>query len=254
MMLEPGCRAGSAISPSPPAGRCSSSAGRWRSSSGRGQGLERPLALRPRPGRLRFEVVAPSVKALPVCSREQRRDPPAELGMGVEAGADRGAADRQLAAAAGPLRSARHAVLDLRRPAAELLAEPIGVASIRCVRPVLTTASTPRAFVGDARRCAKAGSRARHVEQRRHVDRGRGSRRCCSGPCSRGRWDARASEATRSRGGRSPRWRSCWSWSRSGLEDVDREVRIVAAVSDLERRRSIASAIGASRSPSSRFA
>ena len=75
-------------------------------------------------GALRLEVVLRLPELRPGEVRQLARHPRAELGMGVQPGADRGAADGQLAQPRQRRLDALDRQLDLARVAAELLTEP----------------------------------------------------------------------------------------------------------------------------------
>ena len=125
MMLKPGCRAGSSISPSPASGpefiqrkslaifmRLTASVLSWPESSTaaswRAQTLEKVIA---------------GANGRPVFSAQHRGDACREFRMGVDAGADGRAALGELVETREGRLDAGHAVPDLLRPAAELLAQ-----------------------------------------------------------------------------------------------------------------------------------
>ena len=154
-------------------------------------------------------------------ARSSSTTPRGEPVRGVEPGADGRAADRQLA------QPRQHVPAAARRRTRACVAHPpaswpsvIGTASMRCVRPALTTSAQSSARRRSAR--GEVLQRGDHV-----VGQGLGR-----GDVDRGREDVvaalrgvdvvvRVHRATRGaawRGWRSPRWRSCSSWcpTRSG--------------------------------------
>ncbi len=173
MMLDPGWRSGRWISASPVVGPDDSQ----RRSL---QILVRPTAIvRSTPDSSTSESRVPcaskwlraSVNSCPVSPRQRRDHRGREAGRGVDAGADGGAAEGELADAgeygAESLCGVRHASRRSRRTPGPSIT---GVASIRCVRPALTSPANSVALAdSDASSWpARAAGRRRRRGSRRH--------------------------------------------------------------------------------------
>ena len=181
-------------------------------------GLERARGLDERvAGGLRLEGVGRAPRSSrPVSRRELVAHARGELGVRVQAGADRGAAERDLADAAERCLDPRDPLAHLRRVAAELLAEgdrhgvhQVRAAGLDDVVELLGLRLERRRRAGRAPGAGRSSARRARRGARR-----RGRRRSTTGRCSRRRSGARP----RRRARRSPRSRSC-SWtcpSRSG--------------------------------------
>ena len=120
----------------------------------RGQRLERAVGVHQRVvGGERLELVGRGHERQPGQLRQLGGDAAGELGVRVEAGADGGAAERQLA-------EVRQRRLDVRRgrdraapPSREISWPSVsGVASCRCVRPILTMSANAAAFFASVSR------------------------------------------------------------------------------------------------------
>jgi hypothetical protein len=111
-----------------------------------GQGLERPAGLNQRVlCALRLEVIGRFHEELAVgLARQQGDHLGGEIGVGVDAGAHRGATQRQFTQGSPHVLDAANPQLDLARVPAEFLPQA-DRRVLRCVRPIFTT----RANSGD---------------------------------------------------------------------------------------------------------
>ena len=146
MMLLPGCSAGRAISPRPASGplfiQRRSLAIFMRLTASTFSCPDSSTAVSC--ADMRLEVVARWARsASPVSRRQLGAEALPELRMRIDAGADRGAALRQRAAAAArtACRRAMPFSICVRQPDSSC-DSVTGIASIRCVRPVLTMSAT----------------------------------------------------------------------------------------------------------------